>query len=147
MFGGAQSRTLIHQSPLWEHTVLMFGGSQSKLANILYAAELARQYPNITTVSIHPGVVETGLVTNMQFADRVMVYIPNWLMNVPILKPEEGCHNQLWAAVGAKKNELVNGAFYVPVGIMCNDKLDKTARDEKLAKELWTWTEKVLSQH
>lgn len=98
-------------------------------------------------MSIHPGVVDTGLVTNMAFMDRALVYVPNWLMNVPIFGAEEGSYNQLWAAVGAKKSDLVNGAFYLPVGIMATDKLDKAARDEKLAKELWTWTEKVLAQH
>lgn len=32
---------------------------QSKLANILTAAELAKRYPQITAVSVHPGIVDT----------------------------------------------------------------------------------------
>jgi NAD(P)-dependent dehydrogenase (short-subunit alcohol dehydrogenase family) len=40
---------------------------QSKLANILYAAELARRLPQITSVSVHPGVMMTGLVTGLGF--------------------------------------------------------------------------------
>ncbi|TVY83326.1 putative oxidoreductase [Lachnellula suecica] len=40
---------------------------QSKLANVVYAAELARRYPSITTVSIHPGVINTGLVTSLPY--------------------------------------------------------------------------------
>ncbi|TVY49311.1 putative oxidoreductase [Lachnellula occidentalis] len=35
---------------------------QSKLANLVYAAELARRFPSITSVSIHPGLIQTGLV-------------------------------------------------------------------------------------
>ncbi|MCJ1235694.1 hypothetical protein MMC14_003665 [Varicellaria rhodocarpa] len=35
---------------------------QSKLANVIYANELARRYPDITSMSIHPGVIhDTGL--------------------------------------------------------------------------------------
>lgn len=34
---------------------------QSKLANILYSNELARRYPAIRCVSVHPGSVRTGL--------------------------------------------------------------------------------------
>src|SRR5256885_279465 len=36
---------------------------QSKLANILFTNELARRYPAITSVSIHPGGIMTGLST------------------------------------------------------------------------------------
>lgn len=44
---------------------------QSKLANIVYAAELARRYPAITSVSIHPGVIDTGLVSNLPRLHKV----------------------------------------------------------------------------
>ena len=52
--------------------------------------------------------------------------------------------NQTWAAAGAKKDELANGAFYMPVGVESNSTLDTTAKDLNLAKELWEWTEKAL---
>ena len=48
------------------------------------------------------------------------------------------------AAAGAKKGDLVNGGFYMPVGILSNSKLDKVATSQKLATELWQWTEKTL---
>ena len=34
---------------------------ESNLTNVIYASELARQYPDITTVSVHPGVIYTNL--------------------------------------------------------------------------------------
>jgi len=34
---------------------------QSKLANLLYSGELARRYPEIRCVAVHPGAVATGL--------------------------------------------------------------------------------------
>lgn len=51
---------------------------QSKVANILYAAELARRYLNLTTVSIHPGIAHTGPVENMSFLMRAVVYVGHW---------------------------------------------------------------------
>ncbi|KAK9385148.1 hypothetical protein V1515DRAFT_292236 [Lipomyces mesembrius] len=50
---------------------------QSKLANILYAAELARRYPNVTTLSVHPGVIATGLVGNLPPLNKGLVYLTN----------------------------------------------------------------------
>ena len=34
---------------------------QSKLANVVYASEFSRRYPNSTTVSVYPGVIFTNL--------------------------------------------------------------------------------------
>ncbi|KAK9351817.1 hypothetical protein V1523DRAFT_441596 [Lipomyces doorenjongii] len=75
---------------------------QCKLANILYACELARRYPNITTVSVHPS---------------------------------------LWAAT-QDKGKIVNGAYYESFAIL--GKHDKKSKSEKLAEELWEWTQKKL---
>ena len=117
---------------------------QSKLANIVYAAELARRYPSITSVSLHPGVVKTDLVGNLSFGDKAFVYIGN-LGNV--VTPEEGVLNQLWAAAGAKKERLDSGAYYMPIGIQSNSKLNKTGKDPKFAAKLWEWTETELEGH
>lgn len=63
-----------------------------------------------------------------------------------MMKEEQGRLSQLWVAAGGKKSEIVNGAYYEPVGVMCNDKLNATAKDQNLAKELWDWTEKALNK-
>ncbi|KAF6826038.1 oxidoreductase C736.13-like protein 2 [Colletotrichum musicola] len=119
---------------------------QSKLANILFTTELARRYPSITSVAVHPGVVDTGLVTNQTLLNRVSVYLPNKLMGATVLAPEKGCWNQVWAAAAAPRAELASGSFYMPVGQLADDKLDGSATDEKLAGELWWWTEDVLDR-
>jgi NAD(P)-dependent dehydrogenase (short-subunit alcohol dehydrogenase family) len=117
---------------------------QSKLANIVYAAELARRPPRLTSVSVHPGVVATELVNRLGVRDKLMVYAGNgWKLNTE----EEGVLNQLWAATTADRATLVNGAFYMPVGILAQDKLDKMARSETLAGELWEWTERALRSY
>lgn len=85
---------------------------QSKLANAMYPAELVRRYPSIKAVSVHPGVVETDLLTSLPPFRRRLIYGIVKLQGIKILKENEGCLNQLWAAAGARRDELVNGAFY-----------------------------------
>ncbi|KAK8088495.1 oxidoreductase [Apiospora hydei] len=48
----------------------------SKLANLLYARELARRHPKLLCFSVHPGVVTTGLVTDLKLTDRLFVRRP-----------------------------------------------------------------------
>ncbi|KIW71459.1 hypothetical protein PV04_03624 [Phialophora macrospora] len=113
----------------------------SKAANIMFAAELARRYPVLTSVSIHPGIIKTDL------------YLPNAETNAmvrwgakivgPVLfgSVETGALNQLWAAAGAKKEELVNGGYYTPVG---KHRVNKWSTDADAGRKLWEWTEKEL---
>jgi NAD(P)-dependent dehydrogenase (short-subunit alcohol dehydrogenase family) len=117
---------------------------QSKLANIWYARELARRYPSILSLSIHPGVVATGLVGNLSFANKAIVYLTSM---GKLLKPSEGAFNQLWA-VGVSKEKVENGQFYEPVGVL-STRLDKVAKDNdnELATQLWDWTEKELEAY
>ncbi|KAK4866737.1 hypothetical protein LT330_007900 [Penicillium expansum] len=123
-----------------------FGGwiryGQSKLANLLYARELARRYPTITSISVTPGVVNTGLVENLGRFNRAFVWVTNLGQ---LMKPEEGAYNQLWASTIAK-HTLQNGQFYEPVGVLSN-KLDKASQDAALAKRLWDWTEEALQAY
>jgi len=112
---------------------------QSKLANLLYARELARHYPNITATSIHPGVVGTNLVSKQGFWNKALIYASQM---GKVKTPAEGAWNQLWAATGKKSDVEVNGGYYEPVGVLT--KLSKQAASDKLAGELWEWTEKEL---
>lgn len=51
---------------------------QSKLANMLYARELAKHYPQIKTVAIHPGFIKTDLFSQTSFlmTQFFRVYVP-----------------------------------------------------------------------
>ena len=112
---------------------------QSKLANVLYAAELARIFPSILATSVHPGVVKTDLVKKRGFFDRLLIRVMN---PKGLLSPKEGAYNQCWAAAGERK-EIVSGTFYEPVGISGNTKT-KYSESETLARELWDWTAREL---
>jgi len=114
---------------------------QSKLANILFASELARRYPNITTASVHPGVINTGLVTGLSFLKSALVYVTN---PFSMSTMEQGAYNSLWATT-TKKENLISGEYYVPVGIPGTH--DNESKSEKLAGELWEWTEKELESY
>jgi NAD(P)-dependent dehydrogenase (short-subunit alcohol dehydrogenase family) len=115
--------------------------AQSKVANLLYASELARRYPNITSVSIHPGVVETEFVTNLSFWNKALVYVSQLGR---LITPAAGAYNQLWGSVGPK-DKMVNGAFYEPIGVL--GKHTKDSKDPKIAQELWEWTQQQLEPY
>lgn len=119
---------------------------QSKLANVIFAVELAKRYPQIITVSVHPRVVATGLINHLPWMDRLFVTVTNFLMGQKLMKPETGAYSQLWVAAGAKRSEIVNGGYYLPIGMFGNDKLNEVAKSHELASRLWDWTEKALDR-
>jgi NAD(P)-dependent dehydrogenase (short-subunit alcohol dehydrogenase family) len=114
---------------------------QSKLANLVYPMALAKHYPSITSVAVHPGFVRTALHDSEGMFDKILV---NTARKGEWLKPEQGAHTQLWAATTAKKG-LVNGAYYEPIGVKVVPGLE-SARDGVLAERLWEWTEKALAR-
>ena len=115
---------------------------QSKLANLLYARELAARYPSITSFAIHPGVVKTSLVTDLTWSQKMLVYLPNIGQ---MLTPEQGTYNLLWA-ITARNDKIKSGGFYVPVGILSEDKT-KASEDPELRKTLWEWTEQQFAKY
>lgn len=124
-----------------QHTWRRYGNS--KLANIVYTRQLAERYPQITTVSVHPGVIVTDIYASV--AANPLARGALWLFGA-IANIIPGCFGsvkggaltQTWAAT-AVKGELENGAFYRPVGVGSGG--SRWARDEGLGKKLWEWTE------
>jgi hypothetical protein len=83
------------------------------------------------------------MVNNGRWFTRIGLYLFNRLQGVQALPPEKGCYNQLWAAAGAKRSEIVNGAYYTPIGVV--GELDKLASSREFGEKLWTWTEELLN--
>ncbi|KIY48231.1 oxidoreductase [Fistulina hepatica ATCC 64428] len=115
----------------------------SKLSNILYARELARHYPQLLSVSMHPGMIYTELYTTVSTA--------NWFyrLAMPVSRlvfrsVPDGAKSQLWAATMSRE-KVHNGAFYLPVGKESTG--SSYARDDELAAKLWEWTQKELTDH
>ena len=62
-----------------------------------------------------------------------------------LITPQQGCYNTLWAAAGKDFRERLavgDAAFFEPVKRV--NRGDAMCWDEKLAKELWDWTEKEV---
>jgi NAD(P)-dependent dehydrogenase (short-subunit alcohol dehydrogenase family) len=119
--------------------------AQSKLANILFAKELARRYPTITSVAVHPGVVDTELYRTMFSGWMGLGKVMIAAQKVLYTSVEEGAKNQLWGATAKKgegKGELKSGEYYTPVGLAGNGSWK--SEDKDLAGKLWEWTENEL---
>ena len=118
--------------------------AHSKVAAILFARKLAQVYPAVQTVSFNPGQVNTDLfkkATGLNKWFLMLVATPlGWLTGV---SPEKGAENGLWVAF-AKGVE--NGAYYEPVGVLAEEKKGFFT-DQKLADELWQWTDEELLAH
>ncbi|TVY15704.1 putative oxidoreductase [Lachnellula arida] len=113
----------------------------SKLANLLYARALAKYVPEITSVSLHPGDIRTGLFT-ANGGSWMITLIRAVVLPLTSVSVEDGAKNQLWAGTA---KDVVNGEYYEPVGIA--GKGSPQAYSDKSAKKLWEWTEKELEGH
>lgn len=111
----------------------------SKLANVLFAKALARRYPEITSVALHPGFVDTemnrGKAGGAKWFSLLIRNIVGWVG----VSVEEGAKTQLWCAAA---KEVRSGEYYEPTGVVKQG--SKWARDEGLREELWEWTEREL---
>ncbi|EEQ91697.2 short-chain dehydrogenase/reductase [Blastomyces dermatitidis ER-3] len=119
---------------LTENTWTRYGCS--KAANVALAAQLARLYPQITSVSLHPGLILTNLYSPTKFSNPLVRYAT--AAAGPLLTgEEEGALNHLWAA-GVEKKMLTNGAYFNPVGVWARNWF---AEDETVGNGLWRWAE------
>ena len=114
---------------------------QSKLAQLLYSAQLAKHYPEITSVSIHPGFIMTDLFGNIPFMVKLPALIKGIGQTIPV---EQGHYLQCWAST-CDKGKLRNGEYYVPGGTV--GRSTPKAKDDVLAGKLWDWTEGELKAY
>ena len=100
--------------------------SASKAANILFTAEAARRWPDILSVSFHPGVVRSN------FGDGAAIRF--FYRYAPFLvTPEKAGALLTWLAT-APAGELENGAYYQGRKVRTPA---STASDPRLAARLW----------
>ena len=107
---------------------------ESKAANILFAAELARRYPEILSVSFHPGVVRSnfgsGALTRFFYR-----YAPG------LTTPEAAGELLVWLATVAP-DRLTDGGYYVGRKLTTPD---GPATDPARAAALWEASEKAVA--
>ncbi|KAJ5781063.1 hypothetical protein N7457_006223 [Penicillium paradoxum] len=136
-----QFETILNQEKLKkEYTNVRYGAS--KAANIMFAAELARRYPSITSVAVHPGLIVTQLYDSFK-SRSLLVSLGSSILNRTGSTIPQGALNPLWAATGPKEN-LRNGGYYAPVGILKPRNKWSISKDK--GKRLWDWTEMELTK-
>ncbi|KAJ5092516.1 hypothetical protein NUU61_007386 [Penicillium alfredii] len=115
----------------------------SKAANILFASELARRHPEILSVSVHPGAVDSDLYLHAKALGPMAKYSMTAASSLFFRRTSTGAFNSLWAATIAR-DSIVNGTYYTPVGY----RSDGTAlvQDSEVARQLWDWTEAQVAE-
>lgn len=111
---------------------------QTKLANVLFASELARRLEGtgVTSCSVHPGDVATDVVRDSE----LLAVGLRWIGRRYLLTPEEGARTTLYAAT-APELAGVTGRYYAN----CRDTLPSAAaRDVDQARRLWVDGERLL---
>jgi retinol dehydrogenase-12 len=112
---------------------------QSKVAQIVLMKDLARRYPQIKTVAIHPGRILTSMAMKLK-KESISVRIAIPILSLICVPVNVGIRNHLWAATSP---DVVNGTYYEPVGVPGS--LSPAAEDVGLLETLHEWTENALS--
>jgi NAD(P)-dependent dehydrogenase (short-subunit alcohol dehydrogenase family) len=115
----------------------------SKAANIFFAAELARRHPDILSVSVHPGAVNSDLYVHAKATSSLLKYSLTAVSSYFFRNTRSGALNTLWAAATPRK-QVVNGGYYSPVGVRCDG--TKFVQDAEMGRKLWDWTETQISE-
>ena len=105
--------------------------AQSKLANVLFANELARREAphGITANSLHPGVVKTQLAREFPELLRTVA-------GMVMLTPEKGAQTSIYLASSAELNN-VTGKYFDK----CKAKApSKAALQVADGQRLWDWS-------
>lgn len=112
---------------------------QSKLANILYTKGLAKHYPDIKSMAVHPGGVNTELQRGPAATWPWVATPMRVLSGILMVTAADGALTQLFAATS---KDAKTGTYYVPTAK--ENAGSGYARDEKLIDALWDYTQKEL---
>ncbi|MFG2029666.1 SDR family NAD(P)-dependent oxidoreductase [Streptomyces sp. NPDC048825] len=115
--------------------------ADSKLANLLFAREIARRTPRtgITAVAFHPGVVDSGLAREA----RGMAHLAyNTRLGRALTIDSEKGAAPLVHLVSVADPRSVNGQYFHR--LRPNARTSRQARDPQLARALWERSERML---
>jgi len=114
--------------------------SQSKLANILFANELARRFDGTgrTANSVHPGVIVTELWRHLpRFANSAIKAVTPLFLKTP----EQGAATTCYVATHPSL-EKVSGRYFIDCNVA---ETSARGRDAELARKLWERTEQIVA--
>jgi NAD(P)-dependent dehydrogenase (short-subunit alcohol dehydrogenase family) len=108
--------------------------ARSKLANVLFTRELARQYADISSNCLHPGVVRTRIANKKSSWKWVLL----WTLYKPFMRSAHcGARTSVYLAMSPEVRG-VSGRYFDER--QCCRKPASRARDEAVARELWDWS-------
>lgn len=116
---------------------------QSKLGDILLSKQFIKEFPELFSYSVHPGVNQTNLGKHISFWQKIKT-IPKLISGeIKLLKPENGSSTQVFCAV-APESELENGGYYADCHIEPSSKSSNISED---AKKLYDHCDEVTKTY
>lgn len=114
---------------------------QSKLANLLFAKELARRFAGTrkTANAVHPGVIATNLGRHMNPAVNAMF---GFFGSLVLKTIPQGAATEVFVATHPSLAG-VSGEYFADCNVF---KSSKESRDAELAKRLWTVSEEIVAR-
>jgi NAD(P)-dependent dehydrogenase (short-subunit alcohol dehydrogenase family) len=115
--------------------------ARSKLANILFTYELARQLEGstVTVNALHPGHIATDIYrTNFSVIGPIL----KWIMGFFALTPEEGARTSIYLA-SSPDVAGVTGQYFVEKEAVQSSPM---SYDKNLARQLWRVSEQLSGQ-
>lgn len=117
--------------------------TQSKLANVLFAYELAKRLrgTGVTANSLHPGVVNTNIARHFSLLKNKMIRATLLFFLWPIHKtPQNGAQTSIYCAVDPSLNN-VSGRYFTDC---CQKKCAEQGCDDGVARKLWEISEEMV---
>lgn len=114
----------------------------SKAANIFFARELAKRYPDLISIAVHPGAVSSNLYEGTK-ARNLFLKCSITTTTLFFRSITSGAYNTLWASTTPVTN-LVNGGYYTPVGYHCHG--TSWVQNTEIDQKLWDWTEGQIAE-
>lgn len=113
---------------------------QSKLANLLFARELARRFEgsNKTANALHPGVIATNLSRHMSKAVQIL-FAPVGLVGMKSLG--QGAATQCYVAAHPAAGRI-SGEYFADCNVA---KSSDRGKDMEMAKKLWDVSEEIVA--
>lgn len=114
---------------------------QSKIANILFAKELARRFGGTkrTANAVHPGVIRTNLVRHMNPLAAFGLSIAG---AIALKDVAQGAATEVYVATNPSL-ATVSGEYFEDCNIA---RPRRDANDEALAKKLWEASERIVAE-
>jgi len=113
--------------------------AQSKVANILFAQELARR--GHESYAVNPGIVRTDVTRNMSPLLKYSNMIFGFLVQLYQKTPVQGAYTSVWAATSSTSSLIENGSF------LSNSQAEETTeyvKSKEEATRLWELSETLV---